>query len=234
MTQRVGVAEDGLAALGRRAHPVDVLQDPLDLAAGEVGGRRQPGLAPDDARRARRGRARWRSGRCGCPARRWRCSRAARSCGFQTTVVSRWLVMPSAARSDAASPARFSAVCDDRGGPLPDLHRVVLHPAGLRQDLLVLELVLADLVPGMVEDHEPGARGALVDGADVIRHDCPLSVLTPASSVWRSLEVRHESGSRARVSDSSGCRVSGDLAAARPGASAAGSPGWGPRRPRPS
>ena len=33
--------------LGGLAHPVDVLQDPLDLAAGEVGRRRQPGLAAD-------------------------------------------------------------------------------------------------------------------------------------------------------------------------------------------
>ena len=34
--------------LGGLAHAVDVLQDPLDLAAGEVRRRRQPGLAPDD------------------------------------------------------------------------------------------------------------------------------------------------------------------------------------------
>ena len=47
-SQRVGGAEQRVAALGGRAHPVDVLQDPLDLAAGEVGRRRQPGLAPDD------------------------------------------------------------------------------------------------------------------------------------------------------------------------------------------
>ena len=43
----VGGAEDRVAVLGVAAHPVDVLQDPLHLAAGEVGGRRQPGLAPD-------------------------------------------------------------------------------------------------------------------------------------------------------------------------------------------
>ena len=48
ISQQSVVPKIGVAALGRRAHPVDVLQDPLDLAAGEVGGRRQPGLAPDD------------------------------------------------------------------------------------------------------------------------------------------------------------------------------------------
>ncbi len=106
----VGVAEDGVARLGGGPDPVDVLQDPLDLAAGEVGRRRQAGLAPDDARRGRRGPARWRCGRCGCPARRSRCSTGRPVLRFQTTVVSRWLVMPSAARSDAVRLAAFSAV----------------------------------------------------------------------------------------------------------------------------
>ena len=53
---------------------------------------------------------------------------------------------------------------------LPDLDRVVLDPAGLRQDLLVLELVAAHLVAAVVEDHEAGAGGALVDGADEVSH----------------------------------------------------------------
>ena len=98
----VGVAEDRVAALGRLADPVDVLEDPLDLAAGEVRRRRQPGLAPDRRRRGRRARARRRSGRCGCPARRSRCSSGRPVLRSHTTVVSRWLVMPTAARSAAA------------------------------------------------------------------------------------------------------------------------------------
>ena len=43
----VGVAEEGVARFGGLADAVDVLQDPLDLAAGEVGGRRQARLAAD-------------------------------------------------------------------------------------------------------------------------------------------------------------------------------------------
>ena len=43
----VGGAEDRVAAFGGGAHAVDVLQDPLHLAAGEVGRRRQTGLLPD-------------------------------------------------------------------------------------------------------------------------------------------------------------------------------------------
>src|SRR5690606_33595285 len=44
---RVDVPEDRVALLGRLADAVDVLQDPLDLAAGEVRGGRQAGAVPD-------------------------------------------------------------------------------------------------------------------------------------------------------------------------------------------
>jgi len=50
----------------------------------------------------------------------------------------------------------------------------VLDPARPRQDLLVLELVPADLVARVVEDHEPRARGALIDGPDEIGHGMSL------------------------------------------------------------
>ena len=51
-----------------------------------------------------------------------------------------------------------------------------LNTARLRQDLLVLELVPADLVATVIEDHETGAGGALVDRADVVSHEgVPLS-----------------------------------------------------------
>jgi glycerol kinase len=58
----------------------------------------------------------------------------------------------------------------DRAAALPDLDRVVLDPAGLRHDLVVLELVLAALVARVVEDHEPRAGRALVDGSDEVGH----------------------------------------------------------------
>jgi hypothetical protein len=59
-------------------------------------------------------------------------------------------------------------------GALPDLGGVVLHPAGPRQDLRVFQLVPGHFGAGMVEDHEPGARGALIDSADEIGHSISL------------------------------------------------------------
>ena len=78
--------------------------------------------------------------------------------------------MPSAARSVADRLVLFSADHDHRRGAFPDLHRIVLDPARLRQDLLVFELMAPHLGAVVVEDHASGAGGALVDGCDEIGH----------------------------------------------------------------
>jgi hypothetical protein len=44
----------------------------------------------------------------------------------------------------------------------------VLHPPRAGQDLVVLELVSADLGTVVVEDHAAGTRGSLVDRGDEI------------------------------------------------------------------
>ncbi len=83
----------------------------------------------------------------------------------------------------ASSLALPSAVCTTAGGALPDLDGVVLHPARPRQDLLVLQLVPGHLPTLMVEHHEPGAGGALVDGPHEprLRHDAhPTDSRSPA------------------------------------------------------
>src|SRR5215207_4447567 len=64
----------------------------------------------------------------------------------QTTVVSRWFVTPSPAMSPA----------------LPDLVGIVLYPAGLRVDLLVLELLDRSHLASVVEDHAARAGGSLI------------------------------------------------------------------------
>jgi hypothetical protein len=62
---------------------------------------------------------------------------------------------------------------DDRRGVLPQLVRVVFHPAGPRQQLPVLHLVPPHLRARVVEDHEAGAGGALVHRADEVSHPAP-------------------------------------------------------------
>ena len=90
---------------------------------------------------------------------------------------------------------------DHRAGALPDLDGVVLDPAGLRHDLLVLELVPGDLVAAVVEDHEAGAGGALVDRADEVSHEL-FSLLVGQGSGWSSVGVLAARGRLARRSGS--------------------------------
>ena len=154
--------------------PSTLLQQPLQLAAGEVGGRGQPGLAPDDL---------------------------AAAVGVQgggdavgAGVLPDDGVVPRTAGMPVPDDRRLALVGDadgvqvggaeagaGEGGPddglgaLPDLQRVVLDPPGAGEDLLVLELVLANRPAGVVEDHEAGARRALVDGAHEVSHGLSLA-----------------------------------------------------------
>src|SRR5699024_7880027 len=63
---------------------------------------------------------------------------------------------------------------DHLAGVPPDLQRIVLHPAGLRQDLLVLDLPGLHDLTGVVEDDGAGAGRSLVDGEYVVRHLFPF------------------------------------------------------------
>ena len=85
----------------------------------------------------------------------------------QTTVVSRWLVMPMAAMSRASSPARLSA---STATPICEAQiscGVVLDPAGVRKDLR--ELLLGDRLDAAVVVEHDGARAgrALIEREDV-------------------------------------------------------------------
>ena len=165
----VGVSEDRVAALCRRAHAVHVVEDPLDLAAGEVGGRWQARLATDHLAVALPLQ------RAGDPvgARVLPDDRVVvRPAGAPVPDHRRLALVGDAQRGEVADGAAVPVHrgLDHRRGAFPDLDRVVLDPAGTRQDLFVLELVLAHLVAAVIEDHEAGAGGALVDGADEISH----------------------------------------------------------------
>ena len=71
-------AEHQLAALGARPRAGDVVQDPGDLGAGEIGIDDQAGLLPRSRARGLRLSVSRRCRRCGGPARRWRGARPAR------------------------------------------------------------------------------------------------------------------------------------------------------------
>jgi hypothetical protein len=73
---------------------------------------------------------------------------------------------------------------DHRLGFAPDLLAVMLHEAGARIDLRVLALRHRDDPAVAVEDDEARARGALVDGADDVRHDGPIPACL-RSGAWR-------------------------------------------------
>ena len=106
------------------------------------------------------------------PAVRRHCHTIARSMAFrvarsQTTVVSRWLVMPIAATSAPVTPAAFSAPVT-LASTLAQISRdVVRDPAGLR--VVLRELGVGAAQGGAVDrQHERGgAGGALVDGQEV-------------------------------------------------------------------
>jgi hypothetical protein len=54
----------------------------------------------------------------------------------------------------------------------PNLVRIMLDPARLREDLRELALRAADNLTSMVKEHGPGAGGALVQRQDrFVRHD---------------------------------------------------------------
>ena len=103
--QAVDGAEGELAALGASRAPGDVVEQPGDLGGGEIGIEQQPGAFARPAPRRPRAQPLRKRRRCGGPARRWRCGSAGRCARSQTSVVSRWLVMPIAASRCAEQPA---------------------------------------------------------------------------------------------------------------------------------
>ena len=162
-------AEQRVARLGGRPGAVDVLQDPLQLAAGEVGGRRQPGPLPDQLAApvpVQRGGDRVGAGVL--PD-----DRVAVGLAGPPVPHHRGLALVGDAdrgQVTGPQPGPAQAGFDDLAGARPDLRRIMLHPARPGHDLVVLQLVAGHLAAVMVEDHETGAGRALVDGGDELGH----------------------------------------------------------------
>ena len=143
--------------------PGDVVEYPADLARGEVRVDEQARSSPAPSTPAPSAFSRSQNS-----AVRRSCQTIALCMGSpvsrsHTTVVSRWLVMPTAAISRGAQPGaaeRLDGDADLRG---PDFLRVVLDPPGPREDLR--ELLLGDGLDAAVrgEHDRPRTRGALVE-----------------------------------------------------------------------
>ena len=133
-------AEQQLAAFGACARAGHVVEDPLDLGAAEIGIDQQAGALAHQFAHSRRPSAVRRCPRSAATARRWRCGSAWPVLRSQTTVVSRWLVMPMPAICEALTCARVIASTMRALHAAQDLARVVFHPARLREQLLEFAL----------------------------------------------------------------------------------------------
>ena len=173
--QQPGVhcAENGVAPLGVGPQAVDAGEHPLQLAAGKVGGRRQAGLMPDHVAAAVPVQG------SGDPVRPGVLPHdriAVRAPGAPVPHQRGLPLVGQAERGQVGGVQvlRVQHGHDDGAGAFPDLGRVVLHPAGPGHDLRVLQLVPGHFGTGMVEEHEPRARSALIDGPDEIGHSISL------------------------------------------------------------
>src|SRR5690606_11607642 len=165
----VDVAEAEVPGFGLLGRPVDVLEDPTDLGARKVGGEGKaglvtepvlpavlaelvddlvrPGVLPDDGVVD----------------------------GFAGVAVphdSRLALVGDTDSLDVGDvdPTLLEGTVDDLLSAVPDLLRIVLDPARLGVDLLVLALVDGDDLATVIEDHAPGAGRPLVDSGYVLGH----------------------------------------------------------------
>ncbi len=98
-------------------------------------------------------------------------------------VLSRWLVIPMPLHLVDARVALLQGLAGAVEHRLPDVEGIVLHPPGLRVELLDLLARHRVHFAAVVEEDDPGARGPLVD-----RHDVSSpSHATPSGS--RCLDV---------------------------------------------
>ena len=173
----VHVAEGQVTGLGALAGALDVVQNPAHLGAGEVGRQRQThlGLVAFGATPERAELLADRVGAGVLPDDRVVDRLAGRAVPHQRGLA---LVgdpdRGDVGRGDVGLGQRAG---DDLTGVVPDLGRVVLDPAGLREDLLVFHLVGHDDPAVAIEDHTPGGGRSLVDCSDeLLAHRTPFWV----------------------------------------------------------
>ena len=170
----VHVPEDQVAGLGLLAGAVDVVEDPADLRPREIGRQRQPGLGAE-AILAAVGRqlVDERVGAGVLPDERVVDRLAGVAVPHQRGLA--LIGDPQAGDVVGRGVRCLQGLVEHFLGAGPDLLGIVLDPARLRKDLLVLLLGDGDDPAFVIEDHRPGARRALIQRCCVLRHWVPFS-----------------------------------------------------------
>jgi hypothetical protein len=171
-------AERQLTAFGAGARTRDVVQQPAELAAGEVGVDDEAGASLDLLLMARLLEAVAEGGGAAVlPDNRV----MHRSAGLAVPQERRLALIGNTDGGDVARRQFGCGQCLPRRGELrfPDLDGIVLHPSGLRKDLR--ELLLRDGANRSVVIEDDGARtgGPLVEGEDGTLGSHGRSVLAP-------------------------------------------------------
>jgi hypothetical protein len=165
----VGRAEDQVAGLGLLARTLDVLEDPDDLGAREVGREREA----DDRLEAVRSLVAREAVDDRLRAGVLPHDRVVDGLAGGLVPDDRGLALVGDAdRGDvvAGQVGAGERLADDLADVVPDLDRVVLDPARAGEDLLVLLLAGGDDRALLVEDDRAGRRRPLVDRDDVVSH----------------------------------------------------------------
>ena len=82
-----------------------------------------------------------------------------------TRVVSRWLAIPTDRQVAGCHVCGVERLAYRHLDGLEDLDRIMLDPTRPGEDLAEFPLRLGNHRTGVIEDHEPGAGGPLVDGS---------------------------------------------------------------------
>ena len=167
---RVDVAEDRLTSTSGSPRAVDTLEDPLNLPAGKISRGRQSRFPANDFA----GAGLFQLPHDAVGARVLPDNGVVeRFTGFGIPDHGGFALVGDA---DRRKVLRGEIAMGKRGldclaCALVNVHRIMFHPPGLRQNLRVLQLMTRHLSPGVIENHKTRARRALVNCANKSSHD---------------------------------------------------------------
>ncbi len=171
----INIAENRLARFGRLAQAGDVVEQPLDLQAGEVSRQRQAHLGSETVPPPPGGQLGHNFVVAGILPDQRVVVRLAR---FLIPDHRRFPLVGNTYGSQIPPlDVRLDQGCfDHRLGTLPNLQGVVLYPTGLGVNLLMFQLLRRYHLPAVVEDHTTGAGSPLVNSGYVSGHQLVSSI----------------------------------------------------------